>query len=62
MAKTPALYKIDELFKENDLLLDKETNQVFVYSKMKHLQLIIKSPNNYRIAHRGDYDIKKKNK
>ena len=53
MGKTPALYKIDEIFKENDLLLDKETNQVFVYSKAKHLQHIIKSPNNYRIAHRG---------
>ena len=59
MNKPRAFYKIDDLFKEGDKVYDKTTNEVFVYVKSKHKQNIINSPNNYRVAHKGD--IKGKN-
>ena len=53
--KKPGLYKIDDLFKEGDKIYDKEENNVFIYIKKTHKLLIKLSPNNYRVAHRGDY-------
>ncbi len=55
--KTPAVYKIDDLFKDKCLVYDKEDDRVFVYIKKIHKKLIVSNPNNYRIAHRGDLNL-----
>jgi len=55
--KKPALYKIDDIFKEGDKVYDKEDDSVFVYIKKIHKILIKLNPNNYRVAHRGDYSV-----
>jgi len=54
MKKPRAYYKIDDLFKEGDLIYDKEANFVFKYKKKEHKGIIKANPNNYRVAHRGD--------
>ena len=51
-------YKLDDLFKEGDILYDKGTNQVFRYKKDKHREILLKNPNNYRVAHSGDIENK----
>ena len=48
------VFKLDELFKRGDLSLDKETGTVFFYRPEVHRENILRSPNNYRIAHKGD--------
>jgi len=55
--KKAGLYKIDDLFKEGDKIYDKEDNNVFIYIKKIHKTLIKLNPNNYRVAHRGDYSV-----
>lgn len=55
--KTPAVYKIDDLFKDKCLVYDKEDDLVFLYIKKIHKKLIIANPNNYRVAHRGDIKL-----
>jgi len=55
--KKPGLYRIDDLFKEGDKVYDKEDNNVFTYSKKIHKILIKLNPNNYRVAHSGDYSV-----
>tara|TARA_R110000824_G_scaffold219329_1_gene406200 strand:- start:743 stop:925 length:183 start_codon:yes stop_codon:yes gene_type:complete len=52
--KKPAVYKIDDLFKDKTLVYDKESDDVFLYIRKAHRHLIIKNPHNYRVAHRGD--------
>lgn len=47
-------YNIDDLFKTGDILLDKESNRLFRYVKTKHKKVIMKQPNNFRLAHEGD--------
>jgi len=54
-----ALYKLDDLFKEGDVIYDKETDKIFIYKKQKHRDIILNSPNNYRVAHKGDKANKK---
>jgi len=48
------VFKIDELFKRGELLLDKENGVVFFYRPEVHKENIYRSPNNYRLAHKGD--------
>ena len=55
--KQPAVYKIDDLFKDKTLVYDKESDDVFLYIRKVHRQLIIDNPNNYRVAHRGDISL-----
>ena len=59
MTRPRAYYNMDDLFKEGDVIYDKSTNLVFTYVKSKHYDKIKNSPNNYRVAHKGDYDITK---
>lgn len=54
MKKPVAYYELDELFKEGDIIYDKEANCIFKYNKHKHRNLIKANPNNYRVAHKGD--------
>ena len=54
--KKPAQYKIDDLFKNGDLIYDKEEGDVFLYIKKIHKPFIKKNPHNYRVAHNGDIE------
>ena len=47
-------FKLDDLFRRGDLLLDKETDTVFFYNPDRHRDWVFKNPNNYRVAHKGD--------
>ena len=47
-------FKLDDLFRRGQLLLDKETDIVFFYNPDSHREWIFKNPNNYRVAHKGD--------
>jgi len=47
-------FKLDDLFRRGELLLDKENDTVFFYNPDRHKSLVYKNPNNYRVAHRGD--------
>ena len=47
-------FKLDDLFRRGDLLLDKESDTVFFYNPDRHREWIFKNPNNYRVAHKGD--------
>jgi hypothetical protein len=59
MNRLSPYYKVDDLFKEGDIIYDKETNNVFKYKKHKHRESLLKNPNNYRVAHAGDIGNKK---
>ena len=53
------VFKIDDLFRRGDLLLDKSTDTVFFYRPEAHKETIFQNPNNYRIAHKGDmYNVR----
>ena len=54
MKKPRAYYNLDDLFKEDDLIYDKEANFVFKYKKKEHREIIKLNPNNFRVAHKGD--------
>jgi len=56
------IYLFDEVFPSGSLIYDKQTNEVFRYKKLKHKKRILENPNNYRVAHKGDYDEFKKQK
>tara|TARA_Y100000593_G_C4287594_1_gene326399 strand:- start:832 stop:1032 length:201 start_codon:yes stop_codon:yes gene_type:complete len=58
MKKPNAWYKLDDLFKDGDMIFDKETSIVFKYNIKKHRDRIFANPNNYRVAHSGDINIK----
>ena len=47
-------FKLDDLFRRGELLLDKENDVVFFYNPDRHREWIFKNPNNYRVAHKGD--------
>ena len=47
-------FKLDDLFRRGDLLLDKESDTVFFYNPDRHREWIFQNPNNYRVAHKGD--------
>lgn len=47
-------FRIDDLFRRGELLLDKENDIVFFYNPDRHRDWIFKNPNNYRVAHKGD--------
>ena len=50
----PAWFKLDDLFKDGDMVFDKETGIVFKYNMKKHRDKLFSNPNNYRVAHGGD--------
>tara|TARA_A100001037_G_scaffold79513_1_gene71497 strand:+ start:2439 stop:2621 length:183 start_codon:yes stop_codon:yes gene_type:complete len=54
MKKPLAYYNLDDLFKDGDLIYDKEGNFVFKYDIKKHKATIKENPNNFRVAHKGD--------
>ena len=60
MKKPLAYYNLDDLFKNGNMIYDKETNEVFKYDINRHRDRLLKNPNNYRVAHSGDYKSNKK--
>ena len=60
MKKPVAYYKLDDLFELGCLIYDKEADCVFEY-KEKHKDQIMKNPNNYRKAHKGDIKTSENN-
>ncbi len=52
--KIKTVFSIDDLFRRGELLLDKENGVVFFYRPEVHKENIYRSPNNYRLAHKGD--------
>lgn len=56
MSRVPNLsyINIDDFFKDGDILYDKTSDMIFKYSRKKHFNSVRTSPNNYRIAHKGD--------
>jgi len=52
--KIKTIFKIDDLFKRGDIVLDKETDVAFFYRPEVHKENVFRSPNNYRLAHKGD--------
>jgi hypothetical protein len=52
--KFKTIFKIDDLFKRGDIVLDKETDIAFFYRPEVHKENVFRSPNNYRLAHSGD--------
>ena len=49
-------FKLDDIFRRGQLLLDKENDTVFFYNPDRHREYIYQNPNNYRVAHKGDMD------
>ncbi len=56
------IYLFDEVFPSGSMIYDKETGKIFQLKKEKHKKRILENPNNYRVAHKGDYGEFKKQK
>lgn len=52
-----AMYNINDIFPDGSYVYDKEADSVFIYSSKLHSDMIKENPNNYRVAHRGDFSL-----
>ena len=52
-----AMYNLNDIFPDGSIVYDKESDAVFTYSKKLHKNLVKSNPNNYRIAHKGEYPL-----